>query len=52
MFFCLPVPIKYHKKPNDKLLDMVTWYNLEANSIAINVDQMKYVPLSKKEQDH
>ena len=31
---------------------MVAWYNLEANWIAVNLDQMKYVLLSIKEQGH
>ena len=50
--FRMPVPLKNPKVPEDNLPNMVPWYYLEANSITVNLDQMRYVLLSKKEQDH
>ena len=47
----MPVSIKNPKVPDDNLPNMVAWYNLEANSIAVDLKQMKYVLLSKREQD-
>ena len=48
----MPVPLKNPKGPDDNLPNMVAYYNLGANTFAVNLDQMKYVLLSKKEQDH
>ena len=48
----MPLPMKNPKVPDDNLPNMVGWYNLEANSITVNLDHMKYALLSKKEQDH
>ena len=47
----IPVPMKNSKAP-DNLPNMVAWYNLEVYSIAVNLEQMRYVLFSKKEQDH
>ena len=46
--FSMPAPMKNSKVPDDNLPNMVAWYNLVANSNAVNSNQMKYALLSKK----
>ena len=48
----MPVPVKKSKVSDDNLLNMVAWYNSKANSIVVNLDQIKYVLSSKKEHEH
>ena len=44
----MPVPVKNLKVPDNSLSNMVAWHNLEANTIAVNLDQMKYILISKR----
>ena len=48
----MPVSKKNPKVPDDNLPNRVVWYNVVDNPIAVNLYQMKYVPLNKREQDH
>ena len=50
-FEIFDMPIKNPKVP-DNIANMVAWYNLEANLITVNLDQIKYVLLSEREQYH
>ena len=50
--FSMPVPIKNQTVPDDTLSNMVAWYSLETSSIAVNLNKMEYILLSKKGQDH
>ena len=48
----MPVPVKEHVVPTDKLPSMVAWYRLQTSSIAVNLAQMKHVLLTATEQEH
>ena len=49
--FNMPVPVGDPVVPTDKPPGMVAWYRLETSSIAVNLAQMKYVPLTATEQE-
>ena len=49
--FNIPVPAKNPVVPADKLPSMVAWYGLETSPIAVNLAQIKYVPLTATEQE-
>ena len=50
--FNMAVLLKDPAVPKDKLPNMTAWYRLETSSIAANLAQMNYVPLTATEQEH